>query len=158
MDLVGDFFLISEKTKSIFEQHQLCTHRFYPLGLYKRKVKYNYFLFSIISDYSSNVDYEKSIFVEHDLLTGEKGDFVLLDSRKKLLQKNNRLQNKKGIQWAIQSEKIVMNENFNKELDFFNITRLDSATYVSERLKNSIESNGLTGWEFIPADNLIVDD
>ena len=50
-----------------------------------------------------------------------------------------------------------MNKDFNCELDFFVISILDANTYVSERLKNAIESAGLTGWEFAPATNLIAE-
>lgn len=51
-----------------------------------------------------------------------------------------------------------MNKDFDRELDFFVISLLDANTYVSERLKNAIETAGLTGLEFTPATNLIVED
>lgn len=59
---------------------------------------------------------------------------------------------------GIYGDRIVMNKDFDRELDFFVISLLDANTYVSERLKNAIETAGLTGLEFTPATNLIVED
>lgn len=50
-----------------------------------------------------------------------------------------------------------MNDQFDPELDFFTITWIDGSQYISERLKNAIETNGLTGWVFTPATNLVVE-
>ncbi|WP_321480949.1 hypothetical protein [uncultured Bacteroides sp.] len=50
-----------------------------------------------------------------------------------------------------------MNKSFNNELDLFKISIIDGNTYISERLKNDIVSTGLTGLDFIPATNLIVE-
>ena len=50
-----------------------------------------------------------------------------------------------------------MSHDFPK-YDFFTIGFLDGNTYVSERLKETIEHAGLTGWVFNPATHLIVED
>lgn len=63
----GDLKIVSTKAKIILEKHNLCPSRFYPLGLYKRKMKYDYFLFKFISDYSDFVDYEKTSFKEYNI-------------------------------------------------------------------------------------------
>ena len=44
----------------------------------------------------------------------------------------------------------MMNDHFDKELDFFSIGVIDAHTYISERLKNAVEANGLMGWVFTP--------
>lgn len=82
---------------------------------------------------------------------------IFIDSKKDFLQKRKSLKLEKGVQWAVCGDIIVMNKNFDKDLDFFSITRLNSSTYVSERLKNAIVGHGLTGWDFTPADKLIVE-
>lgn len=51
-----------------------------------------------------------------------------------------------------------MSKKFDQDIDFFIIGKLDFNIYVSERLKNAIETAGLTGWEFTPATNLIVEE
>ena len=129
------FFIIDERVKQLLEQYKLCPHRFYPLGLYKRKVKYNYFLLYIVSNYIDYVDCAKTSFIEYNIASGKK----------------------KGYTQTIWGNRIVMNDQFDSELDFFTITRIDGRQYISERLKNAIEANGLTGWVFTPATNLVVE-
>jgi hypothetical protein len=150
-------FIVSEKAKKILEQYKLCMHQFYSLGLYKRNKKYNYFLFKIISDYSDNVNYKKSTFVEYNISSREKLSAVSVISREDLLHKRQIVKEKTGkILQTIWGDKIVMNDSFDNELDFFEITIIDGNTYISERLKNDIERNELTGWDFVHANNLIV--
>ena len=48
----------------------------------------------------------------------------------------------------------MMNDHFDKELDFFSIGVIDAHTYISERLKNAVEANGLMGWVFTPTTKL----
>lgn len=153
----SDFFIVSEKVKRILEQYTLCPHRFYPLGLYKRKVKYDYYLLHIISLYVDYVDYPMSSFVEYDILSRRKYGAIMINSIDELMQKNSELDKDKGVMWAVWGDRIVMNEHFDKDTDFFTISRFDSNIYMSERLKNAIEAAGVTGWAFTPATNLIVD-
>jgi hypothetical protein len=150
-------FIVSEKAKSILEKYKLCMHRFYPLGLYKRNKKYDYFLFWIISDYSDFVDYEKSTFMEYNISSDKKFGAVSVRSKEELLQKKEIVKEKTDdLLQTIWGDNIVMNRSFGSELDFFEITIIDGSTYISERLKNDIEYNGLTGWDFNPATKLVI--
>lgn len=155
----GFLYIVSERTKNIFEQYHLCPHRFYPLGLYKRRMKYDYFLLqTILPDYINYVDFEKSSFVEYDLYRGKTFGSVSLSSKKELFQEREKLkksENKKDL--TIWGKDIVMNPLFDKELDFFQICWIDANLYISERLKNAVESAGLTGWNFVPATHLFVE-
>ena len=54
------------------------------------------------------------------------------------------------------SEKMVMEPSFDDSLDLFMIVYFNSDNFISERLKNAIEAEGLTGWEFKTAINLVV--
>ncbi len=148
--------IVSEKAKSILEQYHLCPHRFYPMGLYKRKIKYNYYLFFIVSDYIDFIDYKKTSFVEYNIVSGKKFGLVSIASKEELFFRREIFKKEKGISQTIWGDKIVMNQSFDSELDFFEIRWIDANTYVSKRLKNAIESNRLTGWEFTPTTNLIV--
>lgn len=150
--------IISPRAKSVLEQYHLCPHRFYPLGLYKRKVRHDYFLFKFVSNYSDFVDYERTSFRERDITSGYKSDPFFIKSREDFWERREKIKTERGISWGIWGDRIVMNESFDRELDFFVISILDANTYVSERLKNAIESAGLTGWEFSPAVNLTVED
>lgn len=153
----ADLFIISERVKQIFEQYNLCPHRFYPLGLYKRKVKYDYYLFHIVSNCIDCVDFRKTSFMEYDLFSKKKFADAFVNSKADLYQQKSIIKKEKGISRTIWGERIVMNEHFDKELDFFSIGIIDGGTYISERLKNAIEANGLTGWDFTPTTKLVVE-
>lgn len=153
----GDLFILSDKVKQIIEQYNLCPHRFYPLGLYRRKVKYNYFLLYIVSNYIDSVECAKTSFVEYNIASGKFFGDVCIKSKEELFQKRDEMKKERGISQTIWGNRIVMNDLFDKTLDFFVISRIDANLYISERLKNNIESAGLTGWEFTPAENLIVE-
>ena len=118
----------------------------------------DYFLFHIVSDYSDFVNYERTSFQEYDITSGYKSDSFFIHSKTEFWEKREKIETEKGISWGIWGDRIVMNKDFDHELDFFVISILDANTYVSERLKNAIETAGLTGWEFTPATNLIVED
>ncbi|SHG06146.1 hypothetical protein SAMN05444349_1792 [Bacteroides faecichinchillae] len=150
--------IMNERAKTILEQHHLGSYRFYPLVLYKGKVKYDYYLFNFISTYSDFVNYEKTSFQEYNIANGEKSEVFFVKSRADFLHKKSVIEHEKGISWGIWGSEIVMSKGFDQKLDFFVISLLDANIYVSERLKNSIESNGLTGWEFIPAMNLKIEE
>ena len=51
----------------------------------------------------------------------------------------------------------MRNDHFDKGLDFFSIGIIDAHTYISERLKNAVEANGLMGWVFTPTTKLVVE-
>lgn len=136
----------------------LCLSRFYPLGLYKRKMKYDYFLFKFNSDYSDFVDYEKTSFKEYNIANGNSSAAFFVKSQKEFLFRKAQIKQEKETWWTIWEDKIVMSKKFDQDIDFFIIGKLDFNIYVSERLKNAIETAGLTGWEFTPATNLIVEE
>ena len=156
-DGFGLGFIINEKARKIIEAYNLCPHRFYPLGLYIRKIKFDYYLFRIRSDYSDFVDYEESTFIEYNIANGKSYGAIEVHSKENLLNKREKLKGEKdSVMYTIWGDKIVMGSKFNHELDFFSISIIDGSTYASERLANDILSNGLTGWDFIPATNLFV--
>ena len=67
------------------------------------------------------------------------------------------LQSGSRLEIYMEGERIVMNDHFDKELDFFSIGVIDAHTYISERLKNAVEANGLMGWVFTPTTKLVVE-
>ena len=147
--------LVSPKAKEVLQRYHLCPHRWYPCTIHSRKKVYDYFWLHIISDNSDFVDYKKSTFVEYDF--SRKGKTVHITSKKELLEKKQLLKEaNEGKNITIWADKIVMNYEFDKELDLFEITRIDGSTYVSERLKNAILEHELTGYEFIPAVNFSI--
>ena len=147
--------LVSPKAKEVLQRYHLCPHRWYPCTIHSRKKIYDYFWLHIISDNSDFVDYKKSTFVEYDL--HEKRGCIYVESKEEMLKKRKEIEEQnKGTNWTIWGDRIVMNSKFDKSLDLFKITRIDGSTYVSERLKDDILNNELTGYEFIPAVNLSI--
>jgi hypothetical protein len=151
----SNILIISPNARSLMSQFHLCSHRFYPLGLYKRGIKHDYFLFLYLSDYSDFVDYNQTTFMEYYTKIQMEPRPIRIISKNDFISKRELLNNKDGFSHTIRADKIVMAESFNKDLDFFSISWVDGKTYVSERLKNAIEDSGLTGWEFTPATKLI---
>lgn len=148
--------IMNEKAKDILGQFHLCPHKFYSLGLYRRKIKNDYFLFHYHSNYSDFVDYQKRLL--ENIIHSDFNPIPFCQFQGGILGEKKSYKNRKGISCGIRGDRIVMNKDFDHELDFFVISILDGNTYVSERLKNAIETAGLTGWEFTPATNLIVED
>lgn len=160
-DFVSDGFgsrmqIVSPKAKLTLEQFNLCAHKFYPLGLYKRKIKYEYFLFFDGESCAKYVDYKKTSFRTLNYADDSYSEEFYIQSEKEYWEKRNKLE-QDDIFGNIIGKQIVMSRNFPK-YDFFNICFLDGNTYVSERLKETIEHAGLTGWVFNPATHLIVED
>ena len=136
----GQLEIVSPRTKEILETYNLCPHRFYEMNLYLRKVKYDYYMFHIQCDYSDLVDYKKSTFAKYNYST--KGASVSINSKKEFLTRRK-----------IMGEKSILNMN----LDYFYIGIVDGEDYISERLMKHLLESKITGWDFIPATNLIVE-
>ena len=64
---------------------------------------------------------------------------AFVSSKADLYQQRSIIKKEKGISRTIWGERIVMNDHFDKELDFFSIGVIDAHTYISERLKNAVE-------------------
>jgi hypothetical protein len=158
---ISNSLTISQKVKFVFEKFNLCPHRFYSMTIDYKKEPLNYFMFHYLSNFSGYVDYEKSTFMEnYGILNQNIGDCVEVNSLDDLFVKRKKIKQKYGdnVHSSVIGTNIIMNKEFGKmQLDFFTILIADVGTYVSNRLKNAIEENGLTGVEFTPATHLVVE-
>lgn len=150
-------WIISPKAKDVLEKYKLCPHRFYPMSLYVRNKIHEYFFFLIKSDLSDSVDYLKSTFVEYDLHTLTKFQPVIIKSKKELLESREKIEEEQGSGRTVWGDKMILSDKFDKQLDYFKISRIDANTYISKKLMTDITDLGLTGWEFMPANNLQVE-
>lgn len=157
-DFISNAFgviIVSEKVKNLFQNFNLCSHRFYPCTLHSRGKSYNYFWLHIISDYSDYVDYAKTTFVEYNF--SQRRGLISVNSKEDFLIKRDEFKKlKEGTNWTLWGDYIVMNTGFSKTLDLFIISRIDGQIYISERLYYEIVKNYLTGYEIIPAEKLFV--
>ena len=145
---IGLFPLVTPKCKAVMEQLTLLPHRFYPAGLYKRNIRYDYyFFFYLLWCYPAFVDYKKTTFYKKldpekkPLAIGTRYDFI------KYKRQNP----------YIKTDQVVLLKSFNKELDMFDLSPIFLDMVVSERFKNAIEEAGLTGQSFkpLPEDTIV---
>ncbi len=140
-------FLVSEKAKQVLQRFHLPIHKFYPASIIKQdKNKENYFLFHYISDFSSVIDYPKSIFSVVQVLK-IKENFTV-NNENELLQKiESVLPYSKVV-----SKKISIQQGNKINYDLFLISSNDPRTYISHRLKTALEEAHITGIEIVPTD------
>ncbi len=148
-------FLISEKLKSIFEQFNLPTHKFYSAKLKHRKQFYNYYWMHIICNLTDVVDYPRSTFFVYHNFSKNLG-YVDVSSNEELIQKEQKLKSDNpGKLVPIWAEKIALTPSFDRSLDLFEIGTFNSDCYISESLKQAIINEKITGSSIQPANNLI---
>lgn len=148
-------FLVSERFKNVLEQFNLAPHKFYPAKVQFRKQFHQYYWMHIISDLTDQVDYPKSTFFVYHNYSKNIG-YTEVKSKEELIQKEKSLrENNPGKTLAIWSEKISLTSSFNRAADLFKIGNFDSSYYISEKLKNKIISEKITGCYITPAHNLI---
>ena len=57
----------------------------------KKKVKYDYFLLKLVSNYSDFVDYEKTSFREYDITSGYKSDPFFVKSKEEFWERRQKI-------------------------------------------------------------------
>ena len=149
--------LISEKLKHIIEQHKIVSHNFYPATVIFKKEEFrNYYWMHIVSDITSNVDYNKSTFYIYKDYSLNLGNTPIF-SKEDLIQKREQLKQDNPSQTiTIWADKICFNKTFDKSLDFFKIGMFDSDYYISERLSQILFDNKITGCDINIAQNLLI--
>ena len=144
----GQLEIVSPRTKEILETYNLCPHRFYEMN-------YDYYMFHIQCDYSDLVDYKKSTFAKYNYST--KGASVSINSKEEFLTRR-KIMGEKSILNSVTADTLFMTSEFwDMNLDYFYIGIVDGEDYISERLMKHLLDSKITGWDFIPATNLIVE-
>lgn len=149
------FHVMSPKAKEILEQFNLCDYRFYPLGLYSKKKRYEYYCLNILSLKPDPIDYKNSVFVKmkNFHFQENKEEQVYVKNEKDWDGLNDKLWDEG---WKICCTHFVLKSPFDWDLFYCWSGLADSDVYVSARLKDAIISAGLTGLEFSIADNLSI--
>lgn len=153
---ISNGFLVSEKLKTIFEQFNLPTHRFYPAKVQHKTQFYNYYWLHIICNLTDKVEYPKSTFFVYYNFSKNMG-YVDVASKDDLLQKRQKLKaDNPGKTVTIWAEKITLKHSSNKNLDLFEIGTFDANYYISEPLQQALIKAKITGYSITPASNLII--
>ena len=138
-------FYVNEKLKNILESSHLPNHRFIKTPFIEEKTgklieEYWRFVYDLDTG-EHTVDFKKSEFnfKYHKRDFGE--DFHRdINSYKDYLDVY--YETRRGVR----ANKLVLNENFDRELDFFKTMFLSPNMYISERLLNKMKEAGITGY------------
>jgi hypothetical protein len=126
-------FVINDKVKSILEKFKLPKkHIFFPLPIsYNASIYGNYYWFLYVSDQTSFIDYSKTEFFVSNLID-EKIKDVRINSRNELLNMLDVI----DMGMKVRASKICFDDSFNNTHDLFEISKIDTNTYISEQLAN----------------------
>lgn len=170
-----DEFCVSEKMKNIFQQFNLPIHQFYEVDVfYPRKkdpLEEKYFAFYYnfyhLQNILTSIDFLKSdifmetndkkqqqkinslsAFEEIDVLNNENSNEIkkLSKTKKSREQFSEKIKLLHEQLWNYTKPKtIYFSDQFDFSLDLFEIPQFSNMTYISERLKNAIEEENITG-------------
>jgi hypothetical protein len=145
----GSGILINNKIKSILLCFNLMPHKFYEVIIETKKESMSYYWLHFIKQDSvlQNIDYPKSKFYWTEY--GYKEQNLSLKSYKDYLQKKK----ERDFMWGISANNIVFTGKFDENLDFFHLATLftPKMLFISERLKNALIENKITGIEITEA-------
>lgn len=139
---------ISSRLKEILEKNGHGNIQFIPITIYyKKKYLSDYWLTNILSfDNENGVNYKHSLIFERN---GE-NKIITINNFEDFIKKQNELI------WPnnLFIEKLVFNKIIVEEVCTIERVRGGAGYFVSEKLKQEIESAGFTGIEFLPIEQI----
>ena len=139
----GAFWYISDKLKSLLEKFRIAPkYHFYETRLLYKGEKFKYWIFQFPIDYFQNVKYEKSFYEipDENILLNFKNKEEFLAANKEEFRKTKK---------ELITKKICYSENYD-------LVANDTDILCSEFLKQSIEENGIIGFEFFEIDYEVI--
>ena len=150
----NDLFILNDKVKELLESMNIETHHFYKAKIIslRKKMEKDYYVLKMVSENWRDIDFSNSTFHEglFDDITP-----VSIKSYDDFCQRYNNSNSSEVKEWNhyILADKIKMLERFyEKNLDMFQIDRVNFSWYVSERFVDGYYKNKFTGLEFEPVD------
>ena len=136
--------VISENLRKILHDYNLPPHKFYPIDVYNSNR--NYYWFHYISNFRSFFDVKNSEVEIFDIFKQEIVDVVRFNSFEELNDFNRQLilQVGKTMRYRL----IKLRPSFPK-YDLFEIKGAQHFTVISDRLKNELERQSITGLEYM---------
>ena len=140
---------ISDKLKSLLEKFRIAPkYHFYETRLLYKEEKFKYWIFQFIASYRrlnkmQFVNFSQSIFHANN-------ENYVFNSYENWSDKNDEIYDE--CKEKLTLKKVVLTESF----DFFPLIPISSDIIVSENLKQAIEENGITGFEFFDIDYEVV--
>jgi hypothetical protein len=149
VSIFGRGILVNEKVKSIIDNFDIGIHKYYDVILNTKKENISYYWLHLMStDTSKMINYKKSVFYWGNPL--RKG-ILNLDSYEDYLNKEE--ENKDNVSWMVSIDEIVLLKECNVNLDLFCFREFvtPKELFISERLKNALIENKITGIEITEA-------
>ncbi|NOS92489.1 MAG: hypothetical protein HOP30_11240 [Cyclobacteriaceae bacterium] len=136
--------LLSYKTKEILNRFNLINHKYYEVQINQKDevVKY-YWLHLCEPELINSIDYRKSTFYRTEFTFRE--EKINLSSYKEY---ENLKSIDKNASFGIDLDEIYVTEKFNTHLDLFTFLPFDDKIYVSQRLKEALINENITGLKF----------
>jgi hypothetical protein len=135
----GGDFLVSEKLKNIIELSKYSSSQFFPASIEtKKKEIYNYYLIHFNYSLEELIDFKQTEYnynIYPQLKNNKFNSFQEYQKFKKEVDKHGYLQ----------ATKLVLNSNFNTNLDFFVLSWIDQNLCISKKLKDIIIKEKITG-------------
>lgn len=145
----GTGFLINSKTKDIFKKFNIMRHQYFDASVETQKAEILAYFWLHLTEpqLTEELDFKNSIFLEKKWAT-IKGTIQLefYEHYKELKAKDTEAS------FGARLDKIALSDNFDRDLDMFTFLPFDNNVYISERLKNAIEENGITGFKIEKAE------
>lgn len=135
-------FIINPKVKGIIDSSHIMQHQYFNAEIETNKQKYDYYWLHLSQpELIMALDYEKSEFSQTEWEIFDKGPIKIksFEHYQELKAKD-----KEGA-FGVSLKKIVMTENFDRNLDLFFLLPFDFNIYISETLKVKLEQNGIKG-------------
>ncbi len=137
----GTGLILSERVKDIFSEFLLPLHRYYPLNIFhpKKGLLKNpqfYWLQVVTKDYLDMIDFERSSIYMSEELFPEPEQKLKVNSKEMYLELNEK-------SFSSSYEFIKLNGLF--EFDLFYLNEISNTCYISQKLRNKLETSDLTG-------------
>lgn len=151
--LASSGVLIDGKVKGIFDEHNLITHKYYPVEIIEENgtlITNDYYWIQLRQDLTGDIDYNNSIFSEINIAS-RIGEIKLESFNDYKSQREE-----KGWKWDAEAKELHlrMDSDVNK-LDLFQLFPFDLTICISERLRNSLIDNNVSGFEINPYEKVL---
>lgn len=149
--IISTGFVCNSKVEAIVKQQRLGNTRFYELAIRHKGVIYdNYKLMHCINNYADKIDYENSEFrrlrIENNKKVGYK--YIVHSLKQVLALKEEHLKNESGNWWYLAPLTIKFRDGFRPVHDIFIIWGVTYKTYISERLRDVLDKEKITGIDY----------
>jgi hypothetical protein len=149
--LAADGFLISKKAKAVLEQYNLGNSKYFSATIVKNTDSLEYFWLHLVTDQSTNINYDSSTFYIQRGLVDPDQEAVKIRSLTEFRKKSQELMdewlNKGGQHLSLKIKEIYLKDSFDRTLDIFGFAKMNLELYISKRLREAIKDNGLTGMD-----------